>query len=220
MIGGIPLSYFQLKLFIDQVGAWILLILAFPIFFILGLLIKLEDPTSSVFFKQERIGQNEQTFTLYKLRSMQTATVKNGQALSDDDRLLFIGKFIRSTSLDELPQLWNIIKGDMSFIGPRPLLVDYLPYYSETERRRHRVKPGISGLAQVSGRNRLTWEEKFALDVNYVDQQSFQLDTKIFFLTLQKVLKKSDIVLAGRETTKSLVEHRLEETYDKRNQSV
>lgn len=214
------MSYFQLKLFIDQVGAWILLILAFPIFFILGLLIKLEDPTSSVFFKQERIGQNEQTFTLYKLRSMQTATVKNGQALSDDDRLLFIGKFIRSTSLDELPQLWNIIKGDMSFIGPRPLLVDYLPYYSETERRRHRVKPGISGLAQVSGRNRLTWEEKFALDVNYVDQQSFQLDTKIFFLTLQKVLKKSDIVLAGRETTKSLVEHRLEETYDKRNQSV
>ena len=144
-------------------------------------------------FKQERPGKNEKIFTLYKFRTMTDEKNENGELLPDEQRLTKFGKLLRSTSLDELPELINIIKGDMAIVGPRPLLVRYLPYYTEEERHRHDVKPGLTGLAQVSGRNLLKWEERFKIDVNYVKNISFKIDMKIFFLTIKKVLLGSDI---------------------------
>lgn len=154
---------------------------------------------SPVLFKQERPGRTdkktgeEKIFVLYKFRTMTDERDENGELLPDEIRLTKFGKFLRSTSLDELPELINILKGDMSFIGPRPLLVKYLPLYSENQRRRHLVRPGLSGLAQVSGRNTVTWEEKFRLDVEYVENLSFLLDVKIFFKTVMSVLKREGI---------------------------
>lgn len=154
---------------------------------------------SPVLFKQERPGRTdkktgeEKIFVLYKFRTMTDERDENGELLPDEIRLTKFGKFLRSTSLDELPELINILKGDMSFIGPRPLLVKYLPLYSENQRRRHLVRPGLSGLAQVSGRNTVTWEEKFRLDVEYVENVSFLLDVKIFFKTVMSVLKREGI---------------------------
>jgi len=144
-------------------------------------------------FKQERPGLNEKIFTLYKFRSMTDERDENGELLPDSVRLTKFGKFLRSTSLDELPELFNILKGDMSIIGPRPLLVQYLPLYDEHQRRRHEVRPGLSGLAQVNGRNAISWEEKFNLDVEYVDNISFILDWKIIFLTIKKVFVREGI---------------------------
>ncbi|UYO64685.1 sugar transferase [Acetobacterium wieringae] len=163
-----------------------------PVFFILALLIrkKLGHP---VLFKQQRPGLNEKVFTLYKFRTMTDQRDEQGALLPDDKRLTKFGNFLRSTSLDELPELVNVVKGDMAVIGPRPLLVQYLPLYNEKQKRRHEVRPGLSGLAQVNGRNAISWEEKFDLDVKYVDTVSFVEDWKIILLTLKKVFKREGI---------------------------
>ncbi|KNH20165.1 sugar transferase [Priestia megaterium] len=148
---------------------------------------------SPVLFKQKRPGMNEKVFLMYKFRTMTDARGVDGELLPDEVRLTRFGKFLRSTSLDELPELFNILKGDMSLVGPRPLLVQYLPLYSNHQKRRHEVRPGLSGLAQVNGRNAISWEEKFNLDVQYVNQISFITDIKIIFLTLKKVFVREGI---------------------------
>lgn len=145
------------------------------------------------FFTQKRPGRKERIFKLIKFRTMTNAKDKDGNLLPDKDRLIPYGKFLRSTSLDELPELFNILIGDMSIVGPRPLLVEYLPYYSETEKHRHDVRPGLTGWAQVNGRNSVDWDKRFALDVEYVNNLTFMMDVKIIFLTVKKVLCRSDI---------------------------
>ena len=155
---------------------------------------------SPVLFTQDRPGRNEKIFRLYKFRTMTDARDENGALLPDDVRLTRFGRFLRSTSLDELPEAFNILKGDMSVIGPRPLLVEYLPRYNETQRRRHEVRPGLSGYAQVHGRNAVTWEEKFAMDVAYVDHITFLGDAKIVFETVAKAVKREGISGEGTAT--------------------
>lgn len=150
-----------------------------------------------VFFTQERVGKNEKIFKIYKFRTMTDKRNESGELLSDKKRLLPFGKWLRSTSLDEIPEVLNILKGDMSFIGPRPLVIQYLPYYSENERHRHDVLPGLSGLAQVNGRNSMNWEEKFSYDLEYASKITFWGDFRIFFLTVKTVLKKNDIGVRG-----------------------
>jgi undecaprenyl phosphate N,N'-diacetylbacillosamine 1-phosphate transferase len=152
--------------------------------------IKLGGP---VIFRQKRPGRNEKIFTMYKFRTMTDEKDENGELLPDEFRLTKFGRFLRSTSLDELPELINILKGDMSIVGPRPLLVEYLPLYNEYQKRRHEVRPGLSGLAQVNGRNAISWEDKFNLDVEYVDSVSFIFDCKIVLFTLKKVLMREGI---------------------------
>ena len=181
-----------MKEIFDKTLALLLLILFSPIFLILSLLIYL-TMGKPIFFRQERPGLNGKIFKIYKFRTMSDEKDENGELLSDEKRLKGIGKFIRSTSLDELPQLINVLKGDMSFVGPRPLLVEYLELYNDEQKRRHDVKPGITGWAQVNGRNAISWEEKFKLDVWYVDNQSFLLDMKILWMTFLKVLKRDGI---------------------------
>lgn len=163
-----------------------------PVIFILVLMIR-KKLGSPVLFKQKRPGLNEKVFTLYKFRTMTDQRDDKGGLLPDDQRLTKFGSFLRSTSLDELPELINVLKGDMAVIGPRPLLVQYLPLYNEKQKRRHQVRPGLSGLAQVNGRNAISWEAKFDLDVEYVDSISFMGDWKIIFLTLKKVFKREGI---------------------------
>ena len=154
----------------------------------------------SPFFHQDRPGKDEKIFQLIKFRSMLNLTAEGGQLLDDEHRITRVGKFIRRTSLDELPSLFNVLKGDMSLVGPRPLLVEYLPLYSLEQARRHEVKPGITGWAQINGRNLLSWEEKFELDKWYVDNQSFVLDIKILLLTLIKVAKREGVAANHSET--------------------
>jgi lipopolysaccharide/colanic/teichoic acid biosynthesis glycosyltransferase len=151
-----------------------------------------------VLFKQQRPGYKEKIFTLYKFRTMTNEKNVNGDLLPDSVRLTKFGKFVRSTSLDELPELFNVLKGDMSIIGPRPLLIRYLPFYSEQEKQRHNVRPGISGLAQISGRNNLDWNKRLALDVKYANNINFCLDLKIIFLTFIKVIKRDDITVVDQ----------------------
>ncbi|MBI5887861.1 MAG: sugar transferase [Deltaproteobacteria bacterium] len=153
-----------------------------------------------VFFLQQRPGYREKSFVLYKLRTLKEEHDSEGAFLPDDKRLTPFGKMLRSLSLDELPQLWNVLKGDISLVGPRPLLMEYLPLYSIDQHRRHDVRPGITGWAQVNGRNALSWEEKFKLDVWYAGNVSFWLDVKILFITVIKVLKRQDISMQGRAT--------------------
>jgi lipopolysaccharide/colanic/teichoic acid biosynthesis glycosyltransferase len=148
---------------------------------------------SPVLFKQKRPGLHEKIFTLYKFRTMTDKRDENGELLPDEIRLTKFGKFLRATSLDELPELFNILIGDMSFVGPRPLLIEYLPLYNKQQKRRHEVRPGLSGLAQVSGRNAISWEDKFKLDIHYVDNLSFIYDWQIIFATLKKVIIKEGI---------------------------
>lgn len=180
------------KAIFDKLLALILIILLSPIIIIFSVLIyyKIGKP---IFFKQKRPGLNENIFTIYKFRTMTNETDGKGELLPDSERLKGIGKFIRNISLDEIPQLFNVLKGDMSFVGPRPLLVEYLTLYSNKQKKRHNVKPGITGWAQVNGRNAIAWEEKFDYDIWYVENQSFLLDMKILWLTLIKVIKRSDI---------------------------
>lgn len=175
-----------------------LLILS-PLFILLAIMVraKLGSP---VFFKQQRPGKNEKVFTMYKFRTMTDKKDEEGNLLPDEKRLTKFGNFLRATSLDELPEIWNIFKGDMSIVGPRPLLVQYLPLYNEFQKRRHEVKPGLTGHAQVSGRNAISWDEKFKKDIEYIDNISFWLDVKIFFKTIKKVLKKDDISQEGQAT--------------------
>ena len=146
-----------------------------------------------ILFRQKRPGLDAKIFGIYKFRTMTIEKDESGELLPDEQRLVGIGKFIRSTSLDELPQLFNVLKGEMSFIGPRPLLIEYLILYNERQKKRHDVKPGITGWAQVNGRNAISWEQKFKYDVWYVENQSFGLDIKILWMTFLKVLKRSDI---------------------------
>lgn len=153
------------------------------------------------FFLQPRPGKNGIIFTIIKFKTMNDKKDAAGNLLSDAERLTAIGSFVRKTSLDEIPQLFNVLKGDMSIIGPRPLLVEYLPLYNETQKRRHHVKPGITGWAQVNGRNAISWEDKFTLDVDYVEHQSFLLDLKIIFLTIKKVFVSEGISQTGQATT-------------------
>ena len=166
--------------------------LILPIYFLLVLLV-LTQLNSPVLFKQSRPGLKGKIFNIYKFRSMTNESDKEGVLLSDDLRLTKFGKLLRSTSLDELPSLWNVLKGEMSLVGPRPLLVEYLPLYSSKQARRHEVKPGITGWAQVNGRNAISWDEKFDLDVWYIDNQSIWLDIKILYLTIKKVITRSGI---------------------------
>ena len=182
----------MLKLLFDKTLALFLIIIFSPIYIIVSLLI-LRRMGSPILFRQKRPGYKEKIFGIYKFRTMTNEKDANGNLLPDDKRLVGIGKFIRSTSLDELPQLFNVLKGEMSFVGPRPLLEEYLPLYNEKQKRRHDVKPGITGWAQVNGRNAISWEQKFDYDIWYVDNQSFWLDIKILWLTFLKVVKRSDI---------------------------
>jgi len=163
-----------------------------PVMLIVAVLVKV-NLGSPVIFKQKRPGLNEKIFTMYKFRTMTDKRGENGILLPDDIRLTGFGKFLRSTSLDELPELINVLKGDMSIVGPRPLLIQYLPLYNDYQKRRHDVRPGLSGLAQVSGRNAISWEEKFSLDVQYVESISFFGDCKIILFTLIKAFKREGI---------------------------
>jgi len=176
----------------DFILALIALVLLSPVFLIIGLLVRIYLG-SPVLFKQKRPGLNEKIFTMYKFRTMNDARDEEGNLLPDAARLTKFGKFLRSTSLDELPELINILKGDMSIVGPRPLLVKYLPLYNDYQKRRHEVRPGLTGLAQVNGRNAISWEDKFNFDVQYVDNVSFLGDWKIIFLTLKKVIVREGI---------------------------
>lgn len=181
-----------LKRPMDFILSLIALIILSPVFLVVALLVRI-NLGSPVIFKQQRPGLNEKIFTMYKFRTMTDERDENGELLPDAVRLTKFGKFLRSTSLDELPELLNILKGDMSIVGPRPLLVQYLPLYNEHQRRRHEVRPGLTGLAQVNGRNAISWEEKFDLDVEYVDNVTFINDWKIIFSTLKKVVLREGI---------------------------
>ena len=176
-----------------------LLIVLSPVILIIALIVyvKMGRP---ILFSQERPGLNEKIFTLYKFRTMTNAYGPDGKLLPDSSRLSRFGKILRSTSLDELPELWNILKGDMSFVGPRPLLVQYLSLYSDEQRHRHDVRPGLTGLAMIHGRNNLNWNDKFAYDLQYVEQQSFLLDMKILLWTVVITLKREGISEKGEAT--------------------
>jgi len=170
----------------------LVLIILSPVLLIISILVK-SKLGSPILFKQGRPGLNEKIFTMYKFRTMTDERDENGELLPNELRHTKFGKFLRSTSMDELPGLFNIIKGDMSIIGPRPLLVEYLPLYNSIQRRRHEVRPGLSGLAQAKGRNSLTWEEKFDLDIEYIENLSFMNDIKIVLLTVKKVFVREGI---------------------------
>lgn len=185
--------YIKLKRLIDFFAALTLLLLFSPLITAIAALILLTGGGRPVFFRQKRPGKGGKIFTINKFRTMAAQPAESSQTLSDMERMTRIGRFLRAVSLDELPQLFNVIKGDMSFIGPRPLLVEYLPLYSPRQARRHEVLPGITGLAQIYGRNAITWEEKFEYDIAYVEGISFTLDFKILMRTVIKVIKREGI---------------------------
>lgn len=189
----------QMKRFFDFVISSILCILLCVPFLIIAILVR-SKLGSPIIFKQQRPGLYGEKFYVYKFRTMTDEKDKEGNFLPDDVRLTSFGKLLRKLSLDELPQLINVVKGDISLVGPRPLLMDYLPLYTAEQARRHEVRPGITGWAQVNGRNAISWEEKFKLDVWYVDNQSFWLDIKILFLTVVKVFKSEGISQQGHVT--------------------
>ncbi len=189
----------NIKKLIDFFIASVGLIALFPLFLFLAIIIKLES-NGPVFFKQSRPGKDSKVFILYKFRTMKELRDKGVNILPDEKRITKIGNFLRRLSLDELPELWNILKGDMSFVGPRPLLVEYLKRYTPEQARRHEVKPGMTGWAQVNGRNAITWEKKFTFDVWYVDNWNIWLDIKIIFLTIIKVIKGEGINQPGQAT--------------------
>lgn len=190
----------HLKRPMDAILSFIAFIILSPVLLIVAMLVRIKLG-SPIIFKQERPGLNEKIFTLYKFRTMTDKRDENGELLPDSVRLTKFGKFLRSTSLDELPELFNILKGDMSIIGPRPLLVQYLLLYNEQQKRRHNVRPGLSGLAQINGRNAISWEDRFSLDVKYVENVSFIGDWKIIFLTIKKVFVREGI---NSETTATM----------------
>jgi len=180
------------KRMLDIILSLTTIIILFPIFFLISILV-LIFLGKPVFFKQSRIGKNEEKFNMYKFRTMTNKTDKKGELLPDEKRLTKFGKFLRKTSLDELPEFFNILTGKMSFIGPRPLLVEYLDYYTEEEHHRHDVRPGLTGLAQVNGRNLLSWDERFKKDIEYVNNITFIGDVKIIIKTIKTVLKHEGI---------------------------
>ncbi|MDQ0150887.1 sugar transferase [Eubacterium multiforme] len=187
------------KRLLDVIFSIIAIILLIPIYIMIGILVRI-NLGSPIIFKQTRVGKEEKIFNMYKFRSMTNEKNKNGELLSDEERLNKFGKILRSTSLDEIPELFNILKGDMSIVGPRPLLVEYLDYYNERERKRHSVSPGLTGLAQINGRNAIGWEERFEYDIKYSENITFINDLKILFLTIKKVFFRENITMSeGRE---------------------
>ena len=200
----------MIKRLLDIVIASIALILLSPVYFIVARKVK-NNLGSPVLFRQVRPGLHGKPFEMIKFRTMKDAVDANGNPLPDSERLTPFGKMLRATSLDEMPELWNVIKGDMSIVGPRPLLVEYLPLYNEEQAKRHHVRPGITGYAQVNGRNAISWEKKFELDTWYVENQSLWLDFKIMLKTVKKVLAKDDISAEGEVTMSKFtgtVEHK------------
>lgn len=188
------------KRIIDILISATALIFLSPIILIIAILVKCKLG-SPIIFVQERPGKNEEIFNMYKFRTMIDKDDKDGNPLSDDLRLTKFGKLLRSTSLDELPEIWNILKGDMSLVGPRPLLKEYLKLYNQEQKKRHLVRPGLTGLAQVNGRNAISWKEKFFYDVKYVDNVSFILDMKIIFITIKKIFVREGISDGHSETS-------------------
>lgn len=191
-----------LKPIFDYTFSFLLILILSPLLLLLIILLYFFNQ-KNVFFFQSRPGKNERVFRIIKFKTMTDEKDQNGNLLPDEKRLTKMGRFVRKTSLDELPQLFNVLKGDMSFIGPRPLLVSYLTLYNDEQKKRHNIKPGITGWAQVNGRNAITWEQKFIFDVFYVNNISFTLDLKIFLLTIKKVLKSEGINTIGVATTES-----------------
>ena len=189
------------KRLFDLAFSTVVLLILWPMLLIVGLLVRL-TLGSPVFFRQQRLGLRGQPFTLLKFRTMTEARDTRGDLLSDAKRLTAFGRFLRATSLDELPELFNVLRGDMSLVGPRPLLMEYLERYTPEQARRHEVRPGITGWAQVHGRNALSWEEKFTLDGWYVEHQSLWLDLKIIALTVWKILKREGISQPGEATAR------------------
>lgn len=187
------------KHLLDLIFSLLLLVFLWPVFLVIIVYVRIQMG-KPVIFKQARPGENEKIFMMYKFRTMTDEKNKVGNLLPDDKRLTKFGNFLRKTSLDELPELFNILKGEMSFVGPRPLLAKYLERYNDEQKRRHEVKPGLTGWAQINGRNAISWEEKFKLDVWYVDHWSLWLDIKIFFLTIIKVLKREGVSQEGHAT--------------------
>jgi len=188
-----------MKRVFDIIVSGILLVLLAPVLAVLALLVRWQLG-SPVLFRQTRPGKDAKPFEMLKFRTMRDVRDRHGRPLPDAERLTPFGRFLRATSLDELPELWNVLKGDMSLVGPRPLLVEYLPLYSAEQARRHEVRPGITGWAQVNGRNALSWEDKFRLDIWYIDNRSFRLDMKIIALTVARVLSRSGIAADGEAT--------------------
>lgn len=189
----------MIKRLFDVFSAALALVLLSPVMAVLVWQIR-KKLGAPVLFRQTRPGLHGKPFQMIKFRTMRDAIGRNGQPLPDSERMTPFGSFLRSASLDELPELWNVFKGDMSLVGPRPLLMEYLPLYSPEQARRHEVRPGVTGWAQINGRNALSWEEKFRLDVWYVDNQSFWLDIKILALTVRKVFVREGISAAGEPT--------------------
>ncbi|WP_338941113.1 sugar transferase [Fusobacterium polymorphum] len=194
-----------IKRVVDIFLSVIFIVLFWWLYIIIAILVRIKLG-SPVIFKQKRPGLNEKVFTMYKFRTMTDKKDINGNLLPDKDRLTKFGKFLRSTSLDEIPELLNVIRGEMSLVGPRPLLVEYLKKYSKEERKRHEVRPGITGWAQVNGRNNTTWDDRFKNDIYYVENISFLLDLKIIIKTILKVIKKSDINQSETETMKNFLD--------------
>lgn len=194
------------KKLIDKIAAFVVLFLVLPVLVVCSVLLWFTNQ-GTPFFLQKRPGLNGKVFAILKFKTMSDAKDANGQLLPDAMRLTRIGAIIRKTSLDELPQLWNVLKGDMGLIGPRPLLVEYLPLYNEKQKRRHEVRPGITGWAQVNGRNAISWKQKFEYDVWYVDNCSFALDMKILWMTVQKVFRREGISQEGQATVEKFNGH-------------
>lgn len=195
------------KRILDLILSLMALIVLMPLMIIIGILVRI-NLGSPIIFKQKRPGKNEKIFTLYKFRTMTDKRDIDGNLLPDEYRLTKFGKFLRSTSLDELPELINIIKGDMAIVGPRPLLVEYLPYYTEEEKHRHDVRPGLTGLAQVNGRNAISWEEKLKYDTEYIKKISFYSDLKIIFKTIKKTIKREDILMGNEFVVGKFIDQR------------
>lgn len=199
-----------IKRILDIIISVFAIILLMPVYLIISILVAI-FMGFPILFKQERVGENEKIFNIYKFRTMTNKKNKDGTLLPDSERVTKFGRFLRKTSLDELPELFQILKGNMSLVGPRPLLVRYLPYYNERERKRHNIKPGLTGLAQINGRNSLQWEDRFDLDVKYVENVSFLLDCKIVILTIKKVIFSENIILAGEGKIKAFDVYRKEQ---------
>lgn len=206
--------YKYIKRILDIISSLLAIIILSPLLAVTAVLVKTKLG-SPVLFKQERPGKDEKIFTLMKFRTMTDERDENGELLPDEARLTKFGKFLRSTSIDELPELFNILKGDMSVIGPRPLLVQYLPYYTEEERHRHDVRPGLTGWAQVNGRNSLDWDHRFECDVEYVKNMSLLFDVKIMFSTILKVIGKSDVAEDTNQIEGNFAEIRAQQIKEK-----
>lgn len=196
------------KRILDFILSLLALIILMPLMFILWILIRIKLGKPAI-FKQQRPGKNEKIFTLYKFRTMTDEKDENGNLLPDEKRLTKFGKFLRSTSLDELPELWNIVKGDMSIVGPRPQLVKDMVFMTEQQRKRHKVRQGLTGLAQINGRNNITWEQKINYDLEYINNVSFKNDCKIILKTIEKVFKRENIETEGMQTAEDLGDYLL-----------